>query len=301
MSFEKEEPVPIFVKPEDLHLYNSVKFVDVRSPTDYAEGHLNNAVNMYDIFTYLLPTSTEEGIHKMNNHFQTRFGELGITGQEHIIIYEQSMNKQYGASCRGFFIFKHMKHPHVSTLEGGLDAMIRFEGSTQTITKETPVIIPCQYHGNDDDTFDSWMASRDDILQVLSNRLVGTWLVDVRDAVEWLGLSSSPYGVDFTPRRGRIPRSVWIEWHKFHKLDNEKHVAKSKSNEQIQALMTTYGIQSDDEIIIYCFKGSRAAVALMKLKEAGYSNVKNYFASWNEWSRDFQLPVDDRILVGNKK
>ncbi|CAF4952066.1 unnamed protein product, partial [Rotaria socialis] len=93
----------------------------------------------------------------------------------------------------------------------------------------------------------------------------------------------------------------WIEWHKFHKLDNEKHVAKSKSNEQIQALMTAYGIQSDDEIIIYCFKGSRAAVALMKLKEAGYSNVKNYFASWNEWSRDFQLPIDDRILVDNKE
>jgi thiosulfate/3-mercaptopyruvate sulfurtransferase len=120
-------------------------------------------------------------------------------------------------------------------------------------------------------------------------------LLDVRDAVEWNGLSSSPYGVDFTPRKGRIPNSVWIEWYRFHELDSEKNMMKRKSNEEIQTLMEAKGIQKNDEIFIYCFKGSRAAVALMGLKQAGFSNVKNYFASWNEWSRDLQLPIDDEI------
>ena len=35
--------------------------------------------------------------------------------------------------------------------------------------------------------------------------------LDVRDVDEWIGESSSPYGKDFCPRKGRIPGSVWIE------------------------------------------------------------------------------------------
>ena len=29
--------------------------------------------------------------------------------------------------------------------------------------------------------------------------------LDVRDVDEWIGTSSSPYGPDFAPRKGRIP------------------------------------------------------------------------------------------------
>ncbi|CAF1230549.1 unnamed protein product [Rotaria sp. Silwood1] len=297
MDCKTEKAVPMFIKPEDLHLYKSFKFVDVRNPNAYAEGHLKNAVNVHDIFTYLLPTSAENALNQMENYFKNRFSELGITGKEHIIIYENSMNSQYGASCRGFFIFKYMKHSKVSTLEGGLEALLLTEGGAQQITKELPTIIPCQYEGQDDNVTDGLMANRDDVLQIIHNKLPRTWLLDVRDAIEWNGLSSSPYGVHFTPRKGRIPDSIWIEWYKFHELDSDKRVVKSTSNEQIQALLKEKGIQSNDEIIVYCFKGSRAAVALMKMKQAGYTNVKNYFASWNEWSRDPQLPIDDRIFV----
>lgn len=35
--------------------------------------------------------------------------------------------------------------------------------------------------------------------------------LDVRDVDEWVGTSSSPYGVDFCPRKGRIPGAVWLE------------------------------------------------------------------------------------------
>lgn len=36
-------------------------------------------------------------------------------------------------------------------------------------------------------------------------------LLDNRDKDEWLGESSSPYGKDFAPRKGRIPGAVWLE------------------------------------------------------------------------------------------
>ena len=39
-----------------------------------------------------------------------------------------------------------------------------------------------------------------------------TVILDTRDAEEWDCISSSPYGGDFFPRKGRIPGAVWIEW-----------------------------------------------------------------------------------------
>ena len=38
--------------------------------------------------------------------------------------------------------------------------------------------------------------------------------LDVRDVDEWIGESSSPYGKDFCPRKGRIPGAVWLEWYR---------------------------------------------------------------------------------------
>lgn len=48
----------------------------------------------------------------------------------------------------------------------------------------------------------------------------------------------------------------------------------------------------DDTIYVYCFKGSRAALVMVALTLAGFRDVRNYFASWNEWSRDPALPIE---------
>ena len=288
--------VPIFLRVADLHLYENIKFVDVRTAEAYAISHIKDAVNANDLFTYLLATSSKDDRDQMTNHFQKRFSELGISGTEHIIVYEQSMDNQYGASCRGFFVFKYMNHPNVSTLEGGFDAMCRSEDAARYITDQPTVIVPCQYEGQTGINNDWQMAGRDEVLCIVQEKPPNKCLLDVRDAIEWNGLSSSPYGADYTPRKGRIPNALWIEWYAFHEMDKNNNVLQLKSNEQIQALVDEKGIKKDDEIVIYCFKGSRASVALMKLKEAGYHNLKNYFASWNEWSRDFELPIDDKDM-----
>ena len=292
-----EKQIPIFVRAVDLHLYENVKFVDVRDAQAYAASHIKDAVNANDLFTYLLPTSDKDALDQMKSHFQRRFGELGITGKEHVIVYEQSMDNQYGASCRGFFIFKYMNHPKVSTLEGGFDVVRRLNEVLPYITEESSVIVPCQYEGQAGINVDWQMADRDEVMRIVQEKPSKKCLLDVRDAIEWNGLSSSPYGADFTPRKGRIPNSLWIEWYEFHELDKNQNLLELKSNEQIQALVEQKGIHKDDEIVIYCFKGSRASVALMKLRDAGYNNLKNYFASWNEWSRDFQLPIDESKII----
>ena len=56
------------------------------------------------------------------------------------------------------------------------------------------------------------------------------------------------------------------------------------------------GLMPDNKMIVYCFKGARASNTYIALKEAGFTNVSNYFGSWNEWSRDHQLEIDSKIL-----
>ncbi len=68
-----------------------------------------------------------------------------------------------------------------------------------------------------------------------------------------------------------------------------------KSKEEILAECQTAGIYKDTPVYLYCFKGARASNTLVALKEAGIENVKMYFGSWNEWSRDPSLPIEEGL------
>ena len=136
------------------------------------------------------------------------------------------------------------------------------------------------------------MATKEDVLEAIHDSSI--ILLDNRDREEWLGKSSSPYGPDFAPRKGRIPGARWIEWYEF--MERPLALPAFKNKEAIQGLCASQGIKPDDDIIIYCFKGSRAANTYIALKESGFQKVRVYFASWNEWSRDLDLPIDTSSL-----
>jgi thiosulfate/3-mercaptopyruvate sulfurtransferase len=118
----------------------------------------------------------------------------------------------------------------------------------------------------------------------------------VRDVDEWIGESSSPYGKDFCPRKGRIPGAVWIEWYRMMKPTPTGPMLKSR--DEILAECATVGIGPETPVVLYCFKGARASNTLVALKEAGVDDVRMYFGSWNEWSRDPSLPIDEGFPFG---
>ncbi|MGP1357067.1 sulfurtransferase, partial [Roseicyclus sp.] len=120
-------------------------------------------------------------------------------------------------------------------------------------------------------------------------------LLDVRDVDEWIGESSSPYGRDFCPRKGRIPGARWIEWYRFMKPTAAG--PRLKSPAEVQAELASVGIGLDDTVYLYCFKGARASNSYLALKRAGVKDVRIYFGSWNEWSRDPALPIESAAPV----
>jgi len=70
-----------------------------------------------------------------------------------------------------------------------------------------------------------------------------------------------------------------------------------RSSDDVLEACAELDISPDDTVYVYCFKGARASNTFVALQEAGIKNVKIYFGSWNEWSRNFDLPIDEGELA----
>ncbi len=267
----------------ELRAKEPVVVIDTRSPESYAAGHIPGAVNLHDIFTYLA-TSSPEGFKELSSKFAKAFGAAGLSGKETAVIYEQSMNTGFGQSCRGYYLLEYLGYPKAAVLHGGFEAWEKSGGAITTeVPTPTPAIFPIDQNAAE------IMVDVKTMLAALDDGK--TVLLDVRDVDEWIGESSSPYGKDFCPRKGRIPGAVWLEWYRMMKPTADGQMMKSK--DELVAECLTVGIKPESPVIIYCFKGARASNTYLALKEAGVDDVRIYFGSWNEWSRDPSLPIEE--------
>jgi thiosulfate/3-mercaptopyruvate sulfurtransferase len=201
------------------------------------------------------------------------------------------MNSGFGQSCRGYYLLTMLGYPKIKVLHGGYDAWAA-KGLPTTTAVPSPK--PASF---------AIVPEAGDILIDAKTMLAavgkpGVALLDVRDIDEWIGESSSPYGKDFCPRKGRIPGAVWLEWYRMMKPTAEGPRFKSKN--EILAECATVGITQSTPVYLYCFKGARASNTFLALKNAGVKDVRMYFGSWNEWSRDPSLPIEEGLPVETK-
>ncbi len=267
---------------EAMMAEGGVVLIDTRAPDAYAAGHLKGAVNIHDIFSYLA-TSTPEGVTSMTDKFAETFGAAGLGGDETAIIYEGSMDTGFGQSCRGYTLLNYLGYSKVKILHGGFAAW-NAEGKPVTTDASAPA--PKTFK------VDPKAAALFVDLETMKKAVADPNIVklDTRDVDEWVGTSSSPYGPDFCPRKGRIPGARWIEWYRMMKPTPAGKMLKAK--DEILAECATVGVDADTPVVLYCFKGARASNTLVALKEAGIKDVRLYFGSWNEWSRDPALPIE---------
>jgi thiosulfate/3-mercaptopyruvate sulfurtransferase len=257
--------------------------IDTRDPESFAAGHIPGAVNAHDIFTYLA-TSTPEGQKELQSKFAEIFGNAGLSGKELAVVYEQSMNTGFGQSCRGYYLLKFLGYPRAAVLHGGYKAWT--DAGLPTTTEAS---IPEPKPFPVDPRAANLIVDVKTMLEAVNDPSIIK--LDVRDVDEWIGASSSPYGADFCPRKGRIPGARWLEWYRMMKPGQDGPVFKT--TDEIVAECQTVGITPDTPVILYCFKGARTSNTFIALKEAGVKDVRTYFGSWNEWSRDSSLPIEE--------
>src|ERR1700759_1882004 len=264
--------------------------IDTRNPDAYGAGHLPGPVNLHEIFNYLA-TSTPEGIHELKTKFADAFGAAGLSGKETAVIYEQSMNSGFGQACRGYYLLTMLGYPKVKVLHGGIDAGA---AAGLPVTRDVPK--PAKAGFSIVPEAGDILIDAKAMLSALDKPGIAT--LDVRDIDEWIGESSSPYGKDFCPRKGRIPGAVWLEWYRLMNPTSEDPRFKSKN--EILAECATVGISQNTPVYLYCFKGARASNTFLALKNAGVKDVRMYFGSWNEWSGDPALPIEEGLPVEPK-
>lgn len=280
----------VLVSPSELAAMinrEPMVLIDTRDAASYAEAHLPGAVNIHEIFTYLA-TTTPEGLVALRDTFAQAFAKAGLSGRETALVYEQSMTTGFGQSCRGYVLLRYLGYPRdkIRILHGGYNAW-RNAGlpSTSETSSPAPATFPSGEGGR------SLFVDLAEMKRVVADPHVVK--LDVRDVDEWIGESSSPYGKDFCPRKGRIPGSVWLEWYRMMKPTAQGPMFKSPS--EILAECATVGIGRDTPVVVFCFKGARASNTFVALEEAGIRDVRLYLGSWNEWSRDPTLPIEEGL------
>ena len=260
--------------------------IDVRDAEEYGKEHISGAVSVPDIF-YHLSTTSEDGLSKTYTKFEEILSAVGLKPGQKAVLYEDGLTTRFGSSCRGWWLLNHLGHENVSILDKGLAAWKAAGFSTDDAHVD---ITPSEFKVA---VNNSILATMEDVLSAIEDDSVV--LLDNRDAREWFAEGSSPYdadGVDFSPRRGRIPTARWVEWYEL--MDNSD-IPTFKSSEEITAILAEQGIGRDDDIIIYCFKGSRASNTFAAMKMAGFTKLRNYLGSWYEWSVDESLPIEQPI------
>lgn len=266
---------------ETLCCKEPVIFIDTRAPEDFAAGHIPGAINMREIFTYV-SMSTDPDLSTLHGKFARLFGDAGLSGKERAVFYEDDMDAGNGQSCRGYFLLKYLGYPNVSVLRGGFKAWLQ---AGLQVTKDKTFTVPATFPIS---VNTEMMVTKQEMLAALGNPNIA--VIDVRDVDEWEGDFATPSGQEPELRAGRIPGARWMEWRKM--LTSESNHAVFHSKDEIIRLCAEIGLTPSTPTYLYCFKGSRAASTYVALKAAGFSHVRNYFASWNEWGRDLALPID---------
>ena len=277
----------VLISPEQLTALQAagpVVIIDTRDADTYAAGHLPGAVNLRETFTYLA-TSTPEGLKELKSTFAAHLGAIGLSGKETAVFYEDALNSGYGQSCRGYYLLTWLGYPSVKVLNGGFSA---WKAAGKPVSTE--IVEPVSTEFPMDLPMADVMLTKEDVAAALGTDTV---LLDVRDVDEWIGDSSSPYGKDFAPRKGRLPGAKWLEWYRFMKPSAQGPIFKSP--DEVRAECATAGISTEDSVYLYCFKGARASNTFLALKQAGFEDVRMYFGSWNEWSRIDSLPIESGL------
>jgi thiosulfate/3-mercaptopyruvate sulfurtransferase len=103
----------------------------------------------------------------------------------------------------------------------------------------------------------------------------GPTLLDVRTPLEYDGAAGAPCD----PRQGHIPGALSLPL---------ESLLSCRSAAEVRSFV---GLPGGADVVAYCHSGSRSALAVRVLREAGYE-ARNYVGSWHEWSRDLTLPVE---------
>lgn len=239
---------------------------------NYEGNHLKGALYV-DLNTQLSDIKSDAadgGRHPLptQEQFSGRLGDLGITPDSHVIVYD---NKNGGMSAARFWwMMKAIGHEKIQVINGGLNAAIigGFPISNESVNPTPASPYP----------IDGWELPLSNLEEVQDvSQKESHIVVDVREADRYLGKVEP---IDLVA--GHIPGAINIPFSENLEADGQfKSPEALKENYQ-----KAFGDTPSENIIVHCGSGVTACHTLLALAHAEMEIPKLYVGSWSEWSRN---------------
>ncbi len=268
----------IFVTPEWAQQnQQDLLFIDLSSQASYQKFHIENALWMnYD---WLIKPQNGLALSGGVTFMSKVLSQLGITPATHIVLYDDMGNMD---ASRLYWELKKLNHKRVSILDGGTIAwVLKGFKVTQALPKRP---VKTLYPEPTTHRTDVLTADKSDILKALKDP--STLLIDTRSRGEYLGNPKQK-------RSGHIPGAIFFEWSLAVDTQNGFRQVESA---KLLSYLKTLGIEDRNQpIIAYCNSAHRASRTISMLDSLGFTQVKLYDGSMQEYAIDNSLP----LIVGD--
>lgn len=269
---------PIINQDELLALYSTAPFLifdasnGPLAKANYESKHLDGAI-FVDANIQLATIETNVAIggrHPLPSieKFSTILGELGITPQTRVVIYDDKNGAN--AAARFWWMLRSIGHENVQVLNGGIHGA---EKSGLPINAKKVTIDKKEKY-----PYTSWLwpiASIEEIEKASTK--TSEKIIDVRESFRYNG-ESEPLDLI----AGHIPNAINIPF--TENLDENGYFLSPETiREKYNSLLESTPTKN---AIVHCGSGITACHTLLSLHHAGFDMPKLYVGSWSEWSRN---------------
>jgi len=270
------------VSPNDVPALSGnpeVRVIDIRAPKDYAQGHINGALNAP--YGQWRGPATNPGELPELKELTALVQRLGLTPQTHAVVVSSGENDtDFGAAARVYWTLKVLGLEELSIVNGGMKA---WSAAGLGLSTNVPTVAPSGFEPRFNT--DLLVKQAQLVKDVDSAKAV---LVDARPASFFNG--ETRHVAAKTP--GTLPGAVNVAHSVWFKPGTSEVIGAA----QAKSVAAKFNLaDSDKEIVSFCNTGHWAATNWFVLSElVGDKDVKLYAGSMVDWSRaDQALPMDN--------
>ena len=243
--------------------------IHVASAAAYAAGHIEGAI-------HVAPAELVSGKAPATGQLpdlarlEALFSRIGYRADVPIVVYDDE-----GGGWAGRFIWTLdvIGHHDWFYLNGGIHAWAAAGAPLQqTPVQPRPTRVRLALDRGP-------IADVPDVLARLGDASVVVW--DCRSADEYTGRRATAL------RNGHIPGAVHLDW-----LDLMDHARQLRLRTDLAALLDSYAITRDKEVIVHCQTHHRSGLAYLVARLLQYPNVRGYHGSWSEWGNRHDTPIE---------
>lgn len=252
-----------------LEKNDDLLIIDSRPYSDYALGHLPNAINIELAQFHWIDTS-KEGISQFNKQMEILLSNIGVTKNKFVVFYDDISGM---FSARGVWLLVYFSHNKTAMLDGGFS---KWKKEGLKIETKSNSFVHSFFRGKPNPKV---LADYEYIKSKIKRKSNTGVILDSRSKSEYEGSEVR------AAEAGHIPSAINIDWN-----NNIKKNGVFKQKAELEKIYSE--IPKDEEIITYCHGGYRAANTFIALRNLGYKNVRMYVSSWGEWGNKKDLPVE---------